>query len=236
VLGGSSQIIKVPSAKLDIAVAVNRADLNAADLANKIIDVCVEGLDPPHDGQAGAPRAGIFMSRRSGRVAELSAHDDVQLVAIDGAQPVPMTFDAGGMLQLPAFMSFLQRRLSFSDAMIRLVEFGDEDVMEPVEREADAKLGPLSGIYAAHALDVRAIVSDGTSGPQLRTVGRHGAVDYRLEPIGERIWKAISSSSVFPLSFIVTFDPDGQGLGITADRLMKVRFIRVASPSSDPGF
>lgn len=227
VMGGNSQMLKVPSAKLDIAIAVNRADLNAMDLANKIIDSCVEGLDPLEERQTEVPRTGIFISGISGRVVEFSVQGDMQLIAVDGAQPIPMTLDPHRVLQLPDFMRFMQRSVIPSDGTVRLVEFGHEDVMEAVEKNKDAKLGPSAGTYAARALDVQIIVSEGEAGPQLKTIGRHGALDYKLEPISDRIWKATSRG---PTSFILAFDLDSLGLSITTDRLMNVRFVRVPSP------
>src|SRR5262249_32209741 len=44
VIGGNSQMIKVPAAKLDISIGVNRADVSGTALALKVIDACVEGL------------------------------------------------------------------------------------------------------------------------------------------------------------------------------------------------
>jgi D-aminopeptidase len=224
VMGGNSQMLKLPSAKLDIAVAVNRADLNAADLALKIVDACVEGFDPGEESGTGAPLDGVFLSSRSGRVAEFSAHGDMQLVAVDGASPLPMSLDPGGAFQLPDFMRFMQRSLVPSDAVVRLIEFGDEDIMEPVETIPDAKLGPNIGVYYAPGLDVQLTISEAAAAPRLRAVGRHGALDYRLEPISDLMWKAASDGMQ---SFILTFDPDGSALGIMADRLPNVRFVRV---------
>lgn len=108
VLAGNSQMIKVPAAGLDISVAVNRADVSGADLANQIIDACIEDLAPRCDASF-EKRSAVFVSQRDGRVVELTAHDEMQLLAVDNGPPLPVTVDETGSLRLPDILSFILR-------------------------------------------------------------------------------------------------------------------------------
>ncbi|MGI9170419.1 MAG: serine hydrolase domain-containing protein, partial [Caulobacteraceae bacterium] len=84
VLGGNSQMIKVPSAGLDITVAVNRADVRAVDFANRIIDLLVDGLEPEPEKADAEKATGVYISPTSGRVVELAEKEGIQLFSFDG--------------------------------------------------------------------------------------------------------------------------------------------------------
>lgn len=227
VFGGNSQMMKVPAAKLDISVAANRADLNTIQLANQIIDACIEDLDPMPEPGEGDPRDGVFVSRRDGRVVELIAKDGTQFVSIDAMPAVPMTFDADGALQLPVEMAFLKRRIILGEKKIRLVEFGEVAEFEEVDRVPDGDPVPLIGGYVNDELAVRLTISDGNEGPRLISTGRHGTASYALASIGQRIWKASALGPVAMLGFIVNFDADGEGLTARTERVDNIRFRRV---------
>ncbi|MGV3481215.1 MAG: serine hydrolase domain-containing protein, partial [Sphingobium sp.] len=110
VMGGNSQMIKVPGAGLDISIAANRADVNSIDLANRIIDVCVEGLAPVAEAEAepaGETRTGLFRSSRTGRVVELLAVEDKPFVSVDAAMPFPLKADGDGGFELAPPVDFI---------------------------------------------------------------------------------------------------------------------------------
>lgn len=226
VMGGNSQMIKIPSAKLDISIAVNRADLNAVDLANKVVDACIEGLDPIAAPDTTENRTQLYISKSDGCVIDLSSKDGVQLVAIDGMPGMPMTADADGALRWPSAMAFLQQHIVPGDASLRLVDFGNETILDSVEHNPDARLGTHVGTYANDSLDVQAIFSEDKDGPRLKTVGRHGSADYKLDPLTDRVWKASTLGPFAMIGFIVTFDADGQGFTIRANRMVGLRFGR----------
>lgn len=231
VMGGNSQMIKLPSVGLDISIATNRADVNSLDLANLIIDACVEGLDPVSETPTVAAREGVFLSGRDGSVIELTAKDSAQLVGIDGAPGIPMTPDAEGALRLPQFMSFMKQHIVCGQNAIRMVDFGNEDELTAIERDPDATLGGFAGDYVSDALDVRLVVSDDGAGPRLRTVGRHGSADFTLGPVNARIWKAATLGPFAMLGFVLTFDADGEGATARGGRMVNVRFRRAGSAS-----
>jgi CubicO group peptidase (beta-lactamase class C family) len=228
VMGGNAQMIKVPSVKLDIVVAANRADVSSPDLANKIIDVCVDGLEPVPDTAGGARHEGSYLSKRTARVVELSVMNDMQLVAIDGTPGMPMDPDDEGVLRRPEAMAFMRQHIVPSGKSIQLVDFGGVDVLEAIEPQPKAKLGAYAGTYVADAIHVQAVFSQEDEGPRLKTIGLYGSADFKLEPITDRIWKATIIGPMSVISYIITFDANGEGLDITANRLANVRFRRKA--------
>lgn len=225
VMGGNSQMIKVPAARLDISVAVNRPDISGSALANQIIDACVEGLAPAPERAGYQKRTGSFLSKASGRVMTLSIRDELHMMAVDGGGAVPVSPDAGGVLRLPAVADFLQQSVrAEGDAMI-FSDFGDEDVLAAIETDADATLGGHAGTYRAEAFDATISIAEEADGVRATMRGRHGRAGYRLEPITADIWR-IENSATPMLSAIVTFDADGGGFTMDATRMRKVRFVR----------
>lgn len=230
VMGGNSQMIKVPAAKLDITVAVNRADLNSADLACLIIDACVDGLEPqPEASEESKAKArdGLYISQRDGRVIEFTAKDGMQLVGVDGMPGVPMSFDADGVLQLPPTQAFMMRHIVPTDKAIRVVDFGNEEVIPEVAGNPDAKLGSLVGTYANEALDVRLSISESAEGARLVATGRHGTEVYALEPITDLVWRAVTLGPVAMLRFVLFFEPDGSRASARVERMANMPFRRV---------
>jgi D-aminopeptidase len=238
VMGGNSQMIRVPGAKLDISIAANRADLNAAMLANEIIDACVAGLEPlpavPAEGaEPAAPatppavKTTYYLSPKTGRLIGLSGEGAARMLAVDGQAPLPMAPDADGVLQLPPFMAFIKQSAIPGDGSIRFHDFGNEDVLEQLEQQPEAKLEALAATYEAATIGITAIVAQADDGPRLTTTGRYGRSDYKLEPVTDRIWNAIVIGPFQALRHVVTFDADGQGLSITAGRMPNIRFRRI---------
>lgn len=226
VLAGNSQMIAVPSAGLDISIATNRADISAADLANKIIDACVEGLGPVPEPCKGPAREGVFVSRRNGRVLKLQPHDGAQLMALDGGPPLPL-FDYGdGTLTLPPIMAFMQQSLSIGDASVQLTDFGNQEVFDQITPKTEATLSGRCGSFGSDALRTTIEVSE-EAGGQLTAIGPHGRAEYRLAPITDSIWQAVPSGPIAAFGGIVSFNLDGQSLGFTAGRARNLRFARI---------
>ncbi|HEY0596181.1 serine hydrolase domain-containing protein [Sphingopyxis sp.] len=225
VMAGNSQMIKVPAARLDISIAVNRADVNGADLANRIIDACVAGLDPvvdmPFDKQTA-----VFVSQEDGRVVELIAHGDMQLMGIDGAPGLPVTADEAGNLRLPEIMSFIRQSARVDGSALLFTDFGDESRLERIETEPGARLGDRTGRYAAPAVGASATLCEDEDGSRLAISGQHGRADYRLTPITDQIWKAASLGPFGMLGGIVTFAHDHGSFALAAGRMKGLRFDR----------
>lgn len=228
VMGGSSQMIKVPAAKLDISVAVNRGDISAAVIANRIIDACVEGLDSAPAKGGYERRTGTFLSKASGRVVTLSATTDLHLMSVDGRAAVPVSPDAGGVLEFPVTLDFLKQSARVDGDRLFFSDFGSEDVMTAIDTDTGGSLGPRAGAYRSDAVDATIVIADRADGPGAAMRGRHGSADYRLEPITADIWR-IENGAMPMMSAILTFDADGQGLTIDMTWARKLRFAKTDS-------
>ncbi|MBY8824956.1 serine hydrolase domain-containing protein [Sphingomonas colocasiae] len=228
VMGGNSQMIKVPGAGLDISIATNRADLNSIDLANRIIDACVEGLAPVAEAEEtpGEMRTGLFRSSRTGRVVELLAVEDKPFVSVDAAMPFPLKADGDGGFELAPPVDFIKWGVTPSGCGLTFSDFGNADALDEVARDAEAKIGDLAGLYRSAPFAATAEVSDTAEGARLRLSGRHGSHSYKLEPLTATIWKASSLGVFSVIGFTVTFDAEGAGLVINANRAVGLRFAR----------
>lgn len=195
VMGGNSQMIKVPAAGLDISIAVNRSDLSAATLASRVIDACVPGLEAVPEAPDGKTATGIFRSPDTGRVIELSAKDGSQILNANG-MPTPMVRGGDSVYRLPPEMAFLQLALDIGDEdapiSVRLSSFGIDDILVRIEPEPEVRLGDLAGNYACPAIGVTARLFEEDGQARMTTSGPHGSHDLGLTPLGPDTWKASS--------------------------------------------
>ncbi|NIJ39377.1 CubicO group peptidase (beta-lactamase class C family) [Sphingopyxis panaciterrae] len=226
VMGGNSQMIKMPDAGLDISIGVNRADVSGVTLALKVIDACVEGLAPQPDKQEYAKRTGTFVSMADGRVIALSAADDMQMMSVDGGAPTPVSPDAEGTLHLPDAAAFLQQRLRLDGNSLIFSDFGNEDVLSEIETDSEAKLGDRAGAYRSEALDATFTLMEDSDGARGRMHGRHGWADYMLTPVTTDIWR-IEQTVFAAVSGILTLATDGKSLTLDFGRMRHMGFVKV---------
>jgi D-aminopeptidase len=225
VVAGNAQMIKVPSAGLDIAIAVNRADVMGADLANRIIDACIEGLTPRPDRHFDK-RSGLYLSPRDGRVVELVEQGEMQLLAVDAGPPIPVTADDEGRLQLPEFLSFFQQWASVEDDGLTFSEFGDEDRLAPLMPAPEMAIDTHLGRYTAPAIGAHAEVVMVSDEPQLTIRGAHGAVNYQMMPLAAGRWKLAPKGPFSMMSGKVSFANGNAGMSLSFGRLRNLPFTR----------
>jgi D-aminopeptidase len=226
VMGGSSQMLKVPSASLDISVAVNRADANASVIADQILDVLVDGLQPLPEKAIVEPVEGVYVSATSGRVVELSAQVGLQFLSLDGAAALPVEMGHDGVLRLPAMLRYLHWEFQPEGDIGQLVEFGNEDRMSRIEVKRDAPISQHVGTYRADSLATCAELTASGEGARLVLNGRYGSAAYDLESLTARIWRARPLGSFAALTGLVTFDERGAGFQFTSGRIQRLRFAR----------
>ncbi len=148
------------------------------------------------------------------------------MMSVDGSAPVPVTPDAGGVLQLPAAASFLQQTVRAEGDGIVFSDFGNEDRLDLIEGAPDAKLGGRAGTYRSDALDGSFTLIEDDTGTRAISRGRHGSADYSLEAVTADIWR-IELTSFAGAGGILRFDGDGQGFTLDFTRMRRVRFTRV---------
>jgi CubicO group peptidase (beta-lactamase class C family) len=227
VIGGNSQMITVPSAKLDICIAANRADANSIDLAYKVIDACFDGLESvtatPH-----AVARGTYLSMRTGRVIELLAIADSQFVSVDAGMPMEIVPDRDGIWRLAPMFSLIRQALEVRESSLRFSDFGNEDVLERIEPAGEAQLGARAGEYRCELIDGTADLFRKGGETRLKTRGRHGEAEYELEPLTANLWRAKCRLPFSPMAGIVTFLEGHDGFLLTGDRMRRLRFERAS--------
>lgn len=226
VIGGNSQMIKVPSAALDIFIAVNRADANSIDLAYRVIDACVPDLEPAEEGHLDPEVCGVYRSPSSGRVIELVALEGQPLMRVDGGMPMGLRPGAPGAWQLAPMFSFLGQMVRADGKTLQFSEFGAEDELDRMQPADATSLDRNQGRYRCGALAVDAQILDEGGEGRLITTGRFGEARYALMPLSAQVWQAKALNPLSPMGGVLTFAPGTESFTLTADRMRNVQFSR----------
>jgi D-aminopeptidase len=231
VMGGNAQILKVPSAGLDVVVLVNRQDVSATSLAERILDVCIPSLDPPPVSSDRRFGVGAFRSPVTDRVVHLFGHEGKQIAAVDGVD-TEVIADAEGVLRPTGPYSHLRREIVRRDDLerpsaIQLVDFGDVDELSPVTVARDFTRKRMTGRYRAETVDIDLTISDTGDELRLHSTGRFGSIDYFLTSLGEGVCRARSTSAM-PWSGIITFADSYESFQFTTGRTVKLPFRRLS--------
>jgi len=151
VMGGNSQMLKVPSAGLDIVVLVNRHDVSAMEIANKIIDTCLSNLEPAREVEAcGRVISGNYQSPTTGRIIQLSERDGRQVVSLNGFD-WEFLWDPDEVLRPATVWSYIKYEISpdnVSDpAVLQFSDFGNTDELMKLEAPITATEPRIAGNY-----------------------------------------------------------------------------------------
>lgn len=228
VFGGNSQMIKVPAAGLDISIAVNRADANAIDLAFRVIDACVPGLEAVANEPIDPNVCGVYRSPRSGRVLEVTALDGRGVLRVDGGMPMGLSPAGSGAWKMSPMFAFLGLTVRTESGGLVFGQFGSEDVLERLVPASAAVLGAYSGRYRCDGVAVTAWVREEDGEARLITEGRFGVARYALRPLGAQVWQAQALDPLAPTGGVLTFAERADDFTLNADRMRNVRFQRVA--------
>ena len=228
VFGGNSQMIKVPAAGLDISIAVNRADANAIDLAFRVIDACVPGLEAVADGRIDPDLCGVYHSPSSGRILEVMTLEGRAFLRVDGGMPMSLNAAGPGAWQLSPMFSFLGLTVRTAGRGLLFGEFGAEDALGRLVPPTAAVLDPFSGHYRCDRFAVTARVLEEGGEARLITEGRFGSARYALRPLSTQIWQAQALDPLSPMGGVLTFAEHAEGFTLCADRMRNVHFRRAA--------
>jgi D-aminopeptidase len=231
VLGGNSQMLKVPSAGLDVAVILNRDDVLGAQLVNEILDACLPDLDPVEKVSKSPLATGTFRSPTTGRVIELSARDDRQIVSIDGYD-WPFERQNDGVLRPIPVWSYIKQAVTLDGdpakpASIQVSDFGNVDALIAVRPAEHIDPGAITGRYRSDTTGTEVTICENEGSLRLRTAGRFGSTQYRLENLAENIWRARSGTAI-PWDGILSFDGRGGTFRFGTLRTSALAFRRVA--------
>jgi D-aminopeptidase len=227
VVGGNSQMTKVPSAGLDVVVMVNRADVIAPRLANRVIDACLPNLDPAAAPPDNKYVQGVFRSPTSGRVVQLFARNGQQIAAIDGAEMI-YAADASGALSpslagMPDRQSITLIGEHESPSAIRLSEFGLVEELVALRPMPQGDARRIAGRYRSGTTGAEVIVAENG---ELQTIGRFGSAFYRLESLAADLWRGRQEGAT-PVDAILSFEDDARVLLFSGGCMRPMTFRRV---------
>lgn len=228
-MGGNSQMLKVPAAQLDVVVMVNRHDVSAVELANKILDTCLQDLEPARTQANPASVEGTYRSANTGRVLQWSSQNGQQIVSIDGFD-FPVEFDeADGLWHPPPTLSYYKVTLELLEGArpqsVRLIEFGNVDELLETQRPAGSDVASVAGHYRSAAIKADVEIGPSLMSAQLVMRGQFGSLTYNLECLAERIWRA-KSTIALPLGGILTFTQDAAEFYFRTARTLGLTFRR----------
>ena len=211
-MGANAQMLKVPSAGLDVAIMVNREDVSSRDLSLKILDAVLPDLQVVREAPAEPCVSGLFRSPATGRVIRLLAEQGRQVAQIGGFFPLPFAADADGVLRtaktaiLPYKYSITPIGDRENPAALRYEEYGNVDELVRVEPARTQDVGQIAGHYRYEAAGFDVRISDAG----MLTTGRFGSVLYSLECLAQEIWRVRDEKSlaIFQTGILV-FDATG---------------------------
>ncbi len=239
--GSNSQMLKVPAAGLDIEVMANRSDVASAGLVARILDACLPELEPVRRPFEGPFATGTFRSPLTGRVIQLQGPSTLppyymephQVASIDGNNLL-LEPDDDGVLRPVGMASHIQRAVTLigdreHPSALRFSDYGNVDELVPVLPADGADARGIVGRYRSVVTDTAAVILCTDQGARLRTIGHFGSAEYRLESIGQGLWKGVGAAKI-PEEFasILSFDAELGAFDLSAYGVRVVQFQRIA--------
>lgn len=251
-IGGNSQALKIPLAKLDIVVISNRSDVFSPVVVNRIMDSCIPALAPVSElvrggegfsmyrvqasgelqsGTKGAAHQiyRSFYSQKTRRVVQIFGRDGHTIVSVNG-NDVPNRNAREREFVPIAIWSHLRQSVALvgdrnEQEQLVLIDFGEVDEFDAIQEDGSHSPERVVGRYLLSLIGAVAeiTVCDGTY--HLHTESRLGSMDYTLEHIGRRIWRLNSSVSTL-LNAILHFDDRYNSFEINTDTGSTLTFSR----------
>jgi D-aminopeptidase len=240
VTGGNSQMLKVPAARLDITIMLNRTDISSSDFVDRILDSCLPGLDPVKKSSNDPFATGIYRSPTTDRVVQLfrssASHPYVkegqQIASIDGVD-LPFAADGGGVLRPGVLSGALRLEMTLvgnpeSPASIRFNDYGNIDELMPVHPVERSDVPAIVGSYRSDATGTEAKIADSEHGPQMRTIGRFGSAQFSLECVARGVWRFKATDPIQRVGStgILLFEDDGATFRFSSLRTRALPFRR----------
>jgi len=230
-LGSNSEMIRIPSAALDIIVLVNRSDISSTELAARILDDCLGIRSEPSPSDAKL-LTGLFRCANTGQVVRLYGREGLQMASIDGGEETRMVLTGDRELgHLPHACSPLAISWSEDDAepgRLHYEEYGNRNELLRIPIEPDRNVVVIPGDYLAAGIGVCLRVETCESNSDHKRViltGRFGSRLYELERLGACVWRLIAADRTGWWGTLMV-EPDGRSLVLKTPNTWKVTFRR----------
>jgi D-aminopeptidase len=230
-MGANSQMLKVPSAKLDVVIMLNRDDKSAILLTDRILDACISNLDPVFPPNADRKLLGTFRSPTTGCIIEMREKDGRPVASVNACD-IPCEWLEGRSLRPAPPYGMLQWRITPADRTaappaIEFDDFGNNDTLFSVPPTRAARIDAVIGNYRSRTTGTEVSICRTPEGVLLRSIGRFGTMRYALEPLDADVWRARPLFTVATfLGGILTLAQDGAALRYTGYRTTELVFVR----------
>jgi hypothetical protein len=226
VMGGNSYMLKVPAVGLDVVILANRFDAAGALLARRVLDVCLQDLEPMKNAIIVPPAAGTYRSPTTGRIVHLFTKEGQQIASIDGYN-LPVVSAGSGILVPSSIASFMKLKVALigdpeAPAAVRLDDFGTLDELVAQKLPDQIRSTAIVGAYSSAMTGTEVEIRETAEGLRLSIAGRFGSTTYALECLAEGVWNARSMSPM-PWGGIVSFDDAGFRLTTLRTRALPFR-------------
>lgn len=236
VIGGTCQMLTVPSHALDIIMMTNGAPVNVVELAMRVVDILL-GEPALAAGETKAASADYtpllgkrYFSRSTGYLAAFADIGGVLGLEVLHQRPLPLRAD-GGVLRTRfeeaaagPFSIELDKLPdgAHAPATLRVSEAGnlhDLELLDTPPALADAGVG-LVGRYRAPELDADARVQFSGEALQLQLTGRFGSTSMSLEPLAADLFGWQMEAADLPLRGLLRVErADGRVRGLRIDTM-----------------
>jgi CubicO group peptidase (beta-lactamase class C family) len=232
-LGASAQVLKVPAAKLDIVVIVNREDVKATEFAYQILDACLPCSGEASEGGEGEIVDGIFRSTRSGHVLRLHEDKGQQKVSVNWGFGHGFRRDKQGVLKSePASILYpCNIRIIGSGNNVSGIEvenYGRVEAFEPVRFPISSDCKAIAGEYRNEAVKTAVEVAPEGSCALIQATGRFGRATYQLQLLGDNLWYFEAGARNLPWKGILSFDPAHRSFSWLTERTWSLEFLRTS--------
>jgi CubicO group peptidase (beta-lactamase class C family) len=232
-MGASAQAVKVPAAGLDIVVLVNRHDVFAGDLAQRVLEAC---LPEPNDSTRDVPDAlstGVFLSPATGRVVQLLIHNGRQIVAVDGFD-LPYVRDVDRVLRPEPAWRWIKRSVvtvgdSTEPTSVRLNDSGTTDTLYAVPPAGRSRTPSIAGRYVSESIDTTLTIDDRDAVQTMIASGPFGSATLELTCLGQSLWRVTRTDVVKSIDGILRIPADTSDLIFSSYNTRSLPFRRCGS-------
>jgi hypothetical protein len=231
VMGGNSEMLKVPAVGLDIVIMVNRSDVFAKLLGERVLEICLTAdHEVPRELASRPAISGVFRAPRTGRVIQLYVRNGQQFASIDGMD-IPVAADEAGTLRPAGIWHYLKLAIATCGdrehpSSLRFNSYGNVDELPRVAGVSEGAV--IAGRYRSDEAGVTATLEQSAGNVRLSTAGPFGSTEQWLECLARGIWRARSSRASF-LGGILFFDERSEGFEYSNSRTWKLTFRRERS-------
>jgi len=226
-MGASAQMLKMPAAGLDVVVIVNRNDVSAVELTERVLDACLDGLEPPVASLERTRPTGVFRSRTVPLVIEFKSTSETafghngHLTASINGMDIAVEFSAENTLRPAAAAArWVPLAIEVLGAgphrrALKLHDSGTTYELLPVERVKGMEGTSILGRYVCEGIKTEGRISGSAQELRLEFLGPFGTTHYKLSSLVADVWEA-THIDIYPHKILLFFAEGRRSFGYIA--------------------